>query len=389
MIVGVILAIGESLGDFEKKGQFKRLLNYNIRKYCESFEKVYLFSYADESYRLPKNCILVANKKRVHRFIYCLLLSLIHHRIINQCDVLRGLQLTGGIPAIVAKIIFDKKFIINYGYDYSQFARLEGRPLQSFLYKILKYPIIKLADAVIATSYDIKNAISKIADPSKIFYIPNGVDLKLFKIRHRAIKKEGKLRIIYIGRLEKQKNLDSLIYAISILKDRFPRSGGRGSLFLAQDSLHFARNKKIEVSFFGQGSQKQHLLKIAKKLGVNLAIHDPIDYGFINTMFSKFDIFVLPSKIEGNPKILLEAMASGIAVIGSNVIGIKEIIIDKYNGILCEGDPNSIAEAIEALGDVKLRAKIGANAREFVAANFDIENLLVQEIDLIGRIAAK
>lgn len=365
MNLGLFLAIGESLKDLEEKGQLKRLLNYNVKGYSLVFEKVYLFSYANEKYPLPKNCFLIANKTGLHRYLYALLLPIIQHKIIRQCNITRGLQITGGIPAAVAKIIFGKKFVVNYGYDYPSFAKIEEKYFQSFLYKILEKPLIKLADAVIVTSVDIKKNIDKITSLPKIFYIPNGVDLKLFKPYPRRKSKSGILKIVYLGRLEKQKNLDNLIRAISLLKS------------------------KIELSFYGRGSQKHGLLALARRLKVNLKIASPVDYERVPQLLSKFHIFVLPSQEEGNPKALLEAMACQLPTVASNVKGIRELIKDGETGILCSTAQESIAKAINRLEDKSTREKIGKAARVYVMSNFNLDYLLTQETRLLQKTARK
>lgn len=363
MTLGVILAVGESLGDFQSKGQLKRLLNYNIKKYCQAFEKVYIFSYANEKGRyLPKNCELVPNNLKLHRYLYSLLMPFIKRKEIKDCTIIRGLQLTGGIPASVAKLFFSKRFIINYGYDYASFAEIEGKLFQSLLYKLIKNPVIKLADSVIVTSKEIKKGL--LVEIDKIAYIPNGVDANLF---HPRISSKFKryLKVIYLGRLEKQKNLDNLIKAASMI------------------------SIPIKIVFYGSGSLLKNLKKLAKRLSVNLEIRAPVEYQKVPDVLSSADIFILPSVEEGNPKILLEAMSSGLAVIGTNVRGIKELIANNQTGILTAIDAKSIAESIVKLQYASLRKKLGENARQYVIKNYDINKLLDQEVNLLKKMAIK
>lgn len=362
MNLGVFLAIGESLGDLKSKGQLKRLLDYNIKKYSQNFDKVYIFSYANEKEKLPKNCKLIVKENNPHRYLYSLILPFLKKRYIDDCDVFRGLQLTGGIPAAICKVFFGKKFVINYGYDYSSFAKIEGKPIQSLLYKIIEKPIIKLADAVIVTSNEIKKTLRE--KRSKIVYIPNGVDINLF--HPKAITKLNSiLKLVYLGRLEKQKNLDSLINAAAVVK------------------------KPMKLTFYGTGTLKKFLLRLAKKLSVNLEIRPPVDYQDVPKALSSADVFVLPSFEEGNPKILLEAMAMSKPVIGANVKGIKELISHGQNGMLTGIDPKSIAKSITKLQDSSLRQKLGKNAREHIIKNYDINKLLTQEVNLLKKIAVK
>ena len=362
MNLGVFLAIGESLEDFNNKGQLKRLIDYNIKTYLEHFDKVFIFSYKKEKAILPKNCILVPNKTNLHRYIYSLLLPIINKKYIKDCQLSRGLQLSGGLPALISKILFGKKFIINYGYDYSSFAKIEGKIFQSFLYKLIQKPILGFADAVMVTSIEIKKQLEKIIDKSKIIYIPNGVDLNLFRpINKKSISKI--LNIFYVGRLERQKNLINLIKALAHIK------------------------KSFKLTFLGQGSQKKELIKLANRFEVSLTIKNPVDYLKLPKILSRADIFILPSLEEGSPKSLLEAMACGVPVIGTNVKGIKELIDDGKNGILSGINDYEIAEAIKKLKDPVKRRRLSKEARLFVEKKHDLHKLLSYETNLLKKLA--
>src|SRR3546814_18364330 len=75
-------------------------------------------------------------------------------------------------------------------------------------------------------------------------------------------------------------------------------------------------------------------------------------------------IFVLPSSYEGHPKTLLEAMACGAAVIGTDVPGIREVIEDGRTGLLCAPTAAALRDAIERLlSDEPLRRRLGGHAR--------------------------
>src|SRR3990167_4358518 len=212
MNLGLFLSIGESFKDLKDKGQLKRLVNYNIKKYAQAFDKVYIFSYLDEKeYSLPKNCILVPNKRNLNRFLYSVLLPFLNVKQISDCDVLRGLQITGAIPAAIAKIFFKKDYIFNYGYDYAKLAKIEKRNIQSLLYKFIEFPIITLSSQVIVTSREVINLLSKKYGLKKLVMIPNGVDTNLFRQLKKT--KNQKLTVLFIGRLEAQKNLENLIFA--------------------------------------------------------------------------------------------------------------------------------------------------------------------------------
>src|SRR3989344_1670878 len=151
MTLGLVLAIGESLKDFKEKGQDRLLVEQNLKAYSQNFEKVFVFSYENEKYPLYKNSQLIANHAGIHRYLYSLAMPLIHRKEFKKCDVLRGLQVTGGIPCVVAKILYKKPFVVNYGYDYEAVSKIEKKYSQAFLYKIFAPIILKFADAVIVT----------------------------------------------------------------------------------------------------------------------------------------------------------------------------------------------------------------------------------------------
>lgn len=362
MTLGVILAIGESLEDFNSKGQLKRLVNYNFKKYSRSFDKVYIFSYGQQKFALPQNCILIANEHKIHRYIYALLMPVINYKQFKQCDVIRSLQLTGGIPAAVSKILYQIKFVINFGYDYVQFAKIEKKYPQAILYKIIQTPILNLADSIIIPSKTTLSPFKK-KFGNKAVYIPNGVDTVLF---HPIKKVETqKLSVVFIGRLEAQKNLQSILIALSRLKN------------------------PLKITFYGEGSEKKKLNLQAKKLRLPLRIEKPLDYEQVAKVLRNSDIFVLPSHTEGSSKILLEAMASGCAIIASNIAQITEIVTNGKTAIVCNPNGRDLAKGLNNLKNFKLRRILGENARETAVKNYDINKLLNKEIKLIESINEK
>jgi glycosyltransferase involved in cell wall biosynthesis len=214
----------------------------------------------------------------------------------------------------------------------------------------------KTADRIILTSKRDKDFVVgrfKI-NSEKIKIIPNYIDTELF--RPFSLEKE-KNRIIFVGRLEAQKNLFNLIKALSGIPVKLVLIG-RG--FLKEKLEELAKEKKVDVKFIN---------KIANK-------DLPQEY-------NKSKLFILPSFYEGCPKALLEAMSCGLPCIGSNVEGIKEIITHKENGYLCKTDSESIRKAIiEVLNNKGLQNRIGENARKTILENFSFENIVLRESKL-------
>lgn len=358
MNLGVFLAIGESIRDFKNKGQDKLLINYNFKTYSENFDKVYVFSYENERYTFFSNVIVLPNKYKLPRYFYSIFLPFFYPKEIISGDIFRGLQITGGLPGIITKLFFRKKIIINYGYPYSQVANLEGKKLQAVLYKIVERIVLFISNRVIVTSPEIKRYLGWYHQ--KTVLIPNGVDTKVFKCLPNIKKR---YTVIFVGRLEKQKNLSTLINALSLLdkKDR-------------------------DVLFIGNGSLRATLKKLAKNKKVNLKILEKIPHNLLPRYYNQAKIFVLPSFIEGHPKALLEAMSCSLPVIGNDIKGITSIIKDSENGLLFSNTTISLKEKISCILDnQEMAKKIAKNARTYVNKYFNYQKLKLKEIELLKR----
>src|SRR3546814_4760578 len=85
----------------------------------------------------------------------------------------------------------------------------------------------------------------------------------------------------------------------------------------------------------GDGDLRATAEREAARRGVKARLHGNLPHQNLPEMINAGRIFVLPSSYEGHPKTLLEAMACGAAVIGTDVPGIREVIEDGRTGLLC------------------------------------------------------
>jgi glycosyltransferase involved in cell wall biosynthesis len=136
-------------------------------------------------------------------------------------------------------------------------------------------------------------------------------------------------------------------------------------------------NTKLKI--VGDGSEVNFLKDLADKINISNSV---IFFGkFTNVIpfYSRMDIFVLPSILEGFGIVLLEAMAAGIPVVATNVDGIKEVVINMTNGLLVPSkNPEAIAQAVMRLiEDPELTNKIVVNGFER-AKQFDIQNHIMK-----------
>lgn len=132
---------------------------------------------------------------------------------------------------------------------------------------------------------------------------------------------------------------------------------------------------KLQLLLVGDGSMKPFLLELIHALSLEHVINviSAVNNDDVPALLNHASIFVLPSLKEGMPRALLETMACGTAVIGSNVSGIKDIIRHEQTGILVPPkDPVALSDAIlKLLKDENLRRFLGKNAREEMVTKYN------------------
>lgn len=214
----------------------------------------------------------------------------------------------------------------------------------------------------------------------KIIKISNGIELQQYYQRSEwAAKIKAEFNIgptVYlvgaIGRLVWQKGLAYFIQAIKEI-----------------DVKYSAQNIKYLV--VGEGRQKEALQRQAENLGISDKVIFCSFRDDIREILSALDILVLPSVLEGQPVILLEAMATGKAVVASDIEGVNETVLDNQSGLLVRPkDPSLLAEAIVGLSrDKDKRDQMGKRARKIVEERFDIKEKIKQHEMLYQSILTK
>ena len=240
--------------------------------------------------------------------------------------------------------------------------------LKSKLSKKLQNFVVKNADIVTVNSKATGNEIVKRFPTysSKVKVIPMGVDIGLFKKKNiKKPKKYSKNKILlFVGRLSDQKGLQYLIDAMpEIIK----------------------YDTKIKLLIIGEGPYEKILQE--KLQSNNVEEHIEFLGSMPSTEISKYynfaDIFVMPSLstktgTEALGLSLLEAMACGCRVIGTNIGGIPFVIKNNYNGTLIkQKDSLELSNAITRILKNKKRSiKLGNRAAEFVKKNYSWDKIL-------------
>ena len=240
--------------------------------------------------------------------------------------------------------------------EYASQARLEGEA-----------HIVQAADRLIAaTPAEEQQLIDYYgADPRKIAIVPPGVDLQRFKPLNRlqAMQSIGippsRKNILFAGRIEPLKGIDTLLGALALLQTRQPE---------ALDN--------VCVTIIGgdpwtpvPDSEMQRLQTMAGELG----LHDLVtfagarDQDLLPYYFAAAEMVVVPSHYESFGMVALESMAMGTPVIASRVGGLAHLVVDGCNGFLVPaGDATALAERILDLLDCEgCRAQLSREAQAY------------------------
>ena len=212
------------------------------------------------------------------------------------------------------------------------------------------------SDAIVVWSKHEKNFIQSNydVDSKKIFIIPPGVDLDLFKpISKNKARKEIKIPndlkvILFVGRLERLKGLDTLLEALSMIE---------------QENINL-----LVVGGLYNISEVSRLKKICTEMNLSEKVHfiGSINRSDLKFYYNSSDICVLPSYYESFGLSALEAAACGVPVVASKKGGLSSIVIDKKTGYLLQWRcPGPFVEKLEILLKSKdLRESMGKNARK-------------------------
>ena len=235
-------------------------------------------------------------------------------------------------------------------------------PLKSIFFRKLQNFVVKNSDYITVNSDAVKKELVK-RFPSaafKVGTIPMGVDLNLF--RKRKSKKPQKYSknkiLLFVGRLSDQKGLQYLIDSMPKLARLYPN---------------------IKLLIIGEGPYEETLRKKVheNRIEANIEFLGSVPNYKLSEYHNFADIFILPSLsnktgTEALGLSLLEAMASGCAVIGTKIGGIPFVVKDGSNGLLVrEKDSHELSNAIiTLLKNRKNAEKLGKNAAEFTRKNY-------------------
>ena len=297
---------------------------------------------------------VLCNKWGLPKYLYNKYLHIIHRKHLKSCNIIKTNQMFGADIALKSAKLYDKPLINRMGYMWSDFTKQENGDFQ----EIINYEenIFHNSDKIVVTTQEMyQSIVSRYKGlKNKISIIPNYVNTELFKPSDNFTKE---FDILFIGRITHQKNVQGLLEALKDLN--------------------------IKAFIIGDGDLKKGLIEQYGNLDGRVVWQDAIPHNDLPNIMNRCLIYILPSFYEGHPKTLIEAMAAGMPVIGTDVPGIREIIENRKNGMLCGTEANDIKSAIEKLlTNQVLCKKLGQNANNYAIQHFSLEKILDMELSL-------
>lgn len=233
-----------------------------------------------------------------------------------------------GIPCGFIALLLKLPYIVSLRGSDVPFYNRRFYFLDKFIFQYLSKIIWQKAKAVVANSRGLKVLALKTSPRQKIDVIYNGVDLKQF---FPNAKTGNDFAVISTARLIKRKGIEYLINAFLNFQKYFPDS----RLLIA-----------------GDGDLKNYFIKIVKNSGLEDKVDflGSISHEKLSDVYRRADVFVLPSLNEGMSNALLEAMASGLAIIATDTGGTGELVSTSVNGIIIEkNSEQAIYDALKTL----------------------------------------
>jgi glycosyltransferase involved in cell wall biosynthesis len=210
-------------------------------------------------------------------------------------------------------------------------------------------------DAVVVPSTAMADVLRRYGIRTPMHIIPTGIDLARFQNadgRHFRAHHDitGARRILlYVGRVAHEKNIDMLLHAFAHVRSAVPEA----LLVVA-----------------GEGPAERHLHQLARELHIE---RDVLFVGYLARdrplldCYAAADAFVFASRTETQGLVLLEAMALGVPVVSTAVMGTHDILAARRGALLAEEDVGDLADkAVTILRNPALRERLAQEAREYV-----------------------
>lgn len=357
----VFFSCGVSIENWQRTGILDRemALYHRLR---EVFPQIIFLTYGgEEDCRIAEGLGFRALPKRspLDPFRYSFIAPWVYRRELRRAAVLKTNQFDGAWVAAIARLFFRKPLVVRGGYLLSLRAERDkwSRRGQWWARNAEKWAC-RIAHRVVVTTGPMRQEVVRRyrLSPDKVLVNPNFVDATLFSPALTESRVGG--RVGFVGRLEQEKNVDMLIRAVSCLEG-------------------------VELCIVGEGTLRPRLEGETASRGARVRFLGTVPNQELPRFYRSCECVVLSSSYEGHPKVLIEAMACGTPVVGTNVDGIRDLVADGRTGLLVDLSEESLAAGIRKVRENRgLAAELGRNAREFVRREFSLDTVATREKEL-------
>ena len=183
--------------------------------------------------------------------------------------------------------------------------------------------------------------------------IYNGVDISRCLPKESYCAEES-LKLVHIGRFNEQKNHKGLLDAFALFLRQYPTA---------------------QLWLLGDGELREETETHARNLGIGGSVRFMGSQNNVYPYLHDGDIFLLPSRYEGMPMTIIEAMGTGLPIVATAVGGVPDMITHGQSGLLTDDRPEAVCEALASLAaDESLRKQLGQKARQ-ESVRFSADNM--------------
>ena len=260
-------------------------------------------------------------------------------------DVIHAHVYSAGVPAVLIGKRYGLPVIVTE--HFTGFPRGLIRGLEKLKAKFA----FERADLVCPVSESLRRSIESYGIRARFQVVPNVVDTSLFHPGEDKdrVRKDNKKRLLLVALLDPKKGVPYLLEALARLKEK--------------------RNDFV-LDIVGDGPNRAEYEELTRKLGLQdiVRFHGLKSKQEVAEFMRKADVFVLPSEWENLPCVIIEAMASGLPVVATNVGGIPEMVSNEVGLLVPPRDSEKLMQALDHMLDTVSKhypgGSIAARARD-------------------------
>jgi glycosyltransferase involved in cell wall biosynthesis len=281
----------------------------------------------------------------------------------------------GCLHAALFSRISKVPLIVSYEYEWARQISISKRVLIYHLANLIEKFVLKSSTVTFALTESLAKQAA-IRGAREIRVIPNIVDenqiLPSSNMESatipRSLKNSNKKVVLFVGRLHSIKRVEDLIQAVALLRNKFD----------------------IGLVIVGDGNERERLVRISNELGLG---NSTFFVGFLkrSEVFNYMKLanaLVLPSDVEGNPRVLIEAMLCHTPIVATNVDGINNMVRDNWNGLLAEPrDPEGLAKKIAGLLiDDSLAQRLSSTAYDYAKEKYSYQANINKQLEILTKV---